>query len=238
MLRCRVFLPNKPAPFSLVLLSVCCVLAMAAGARSTGAARGWGTEALSKGYEWFPDPVEGLLLVLSSDGHCGGGKGVEKRRRSRIRRLGWGISPLEILDELRRLIILSGSGRRQPVLSSPGYLLVEGRPDASTDCCRRSSSFLPAWCLIGRQLCIFSSESIIPATSFCGSYRQCGGDPIIPSGFVPGDGGIESGKEMFFGPNCDFGSRSRVLSARFRDLLVILLFVVSCADLCNVCGFE
>lgn len=237
MHRCWVFLLNKPEPSPLVLLLVFCVRAMAAGARFTGAARGRGSEALFKGYPWFPVSVEGLLLVLGSDGHSGGGKGVEKRRRSRIRRLGRNSSPLAILNELRRLLILSGSGGGQPVSVSPGYSLVEGRPDASTACGRRSSSFLPAWSLSGRQLCILFSESIILATGFCGSHRRCGGDPIIPSGIVPGDGGVESGKEMFFGPNCDFGSRTRVLSARFRDLLVILFLVVSCADLCSVCGF-
>jgi hypothetical protein len=237
MRRCWVSSLNNPALNLLVFLSVIWAPAMVAVPRITGVSQGMRSEALYKGYLWFPDPVEGFLFVLASGGHRGGGYGVEERSRLKIRRLGRCSSPLAVMDELRRLLNPLGSGEWQPVSTSPGYSLAEGRPGASADYRRRSLSFLPAWSLLGRQLGILYLESTISATGFRGNRRRCGGDPSIPSGVVPGDGGIASEQEMHFGPNCDFGSRSRVLSASIRDLLVIFLFVESCGELCTVYEF-
>lgn len=238
MRRFWVFPLNKPALYPFVLLFAIYAAAVVAEAWITGVGRWMGSEALFKGYPRFPDPMEGLLLVLCSDGYRGGGKGVEKRSRSSSRCLGRCASPLAIADELRRRPSPSGSGERQPVFEAPPrHSLVEWWPRALTAHRRRFLSFLPAGSQIGRQLCIFYSESTNSVAGFYWRRRRRGGDPSIPSGVVPGDGRIVSGKKMYFGPNCDFGSRPRVLSARIRDLLVIFLFVESCFELCTVSEF-
>jgi hypothetical protein len=202
---------NKPDLELSPLLPVICILAMVAGRWITEVGQMVGSEA----------PGVPLLEISSRcalcvAGHRGGGDGAEIRWNSLIWRLGKCSLSSELRAELRRQLLSSENGGRQPVsLSSSVTQMAEGRPqgaDASADASSSSSSRLEA---IGEA--VLQLLGVHPTLLWLEAMGWRAGGP---KWFVPGGGRIVSVRWRQYGPDCCFRVRFEVLLVNFRDCSV------------------
>lgn len=186
-------------------------------------AGGGSDSSFSNKLDLVPDLEDGHRLVLFSRCCHGDGNGNRTRCRARFPRLGWCIFSSVPGVELRHALLLSVSA------ASPTTFLAEWRPREAM--VSALASFLPPGLMpLGRQLFSFGMES----SSSVFYRRWSGGCPVIPSGFVPGDGRTGSVLELIFGLDCNLDSLDRVLLVSFRDYAVVLFSFESWSELCTI----
>ena len=147
--------------------------------------------------------------------------------QSKFPRLGWCIFSSVPGVELRRALLLPVSAASQAIF------LAEWRPREAM--VSALASFLPPGLMpFERQLFNFNMES----SSSIFVRRWSSGGPVIPSGFVPGDGKTGSVLELIFGLDCNLDSLDRVLLVSFTDYAVVLFdkcFKIACNILLLSC---
>jgi len=166
--------------------------------------------------DWSLDLLKDPLFFLFLESHLGGGCKGKETWSLRYTFRGRGSSPPVLLLKLWCLLWLPAPSPSPVNLLAKRWLCGV----MSSGQRRLLMLFLPASMLKGRQ-CFSKLKSI---SSFS-SMRRRDGAPTIPSGFVPGDGGCVLKLLMLFGPDCNFRSMYRVLSACFWDLLCFLVFL-------------